>query len=451
MKKILALILVVALAFTAFACATPADTTTEEEAATTATEAPAAETAAVEATDEDEGFNPASEVTLNFPCIWVGTDSKAEVFGQMVDAFNEAYAGKAKVVIEEQTDYQAYRDKIRTMLTAGEAPDLFSVDGTFKLDELAASGKLMDFAPYLDGTDWGALYTEGALSDAAVNGQIFCIPFESAVFGLYYNTELLANAGYTEFPKTYDEMFEMADALKAQGVIAFPLMTGENAWTSMLWYSQILLAVGGPDVYKNGLDDPAFVTAAEVLKKMFEYTSSDAVGAGAAVVNGHFLNFEAAVYTNGPWFLTRFASEGINDLGDKVAFALPPEYTGGLGTYGGLAGTVQAYLCAGVQTDPDKAAAIVEFYKFINQPEWLYKLAESSGAMFFIKLDSNPNDIQIKQDLLAAANSAPYIVKHFNDSMPTAVANALPAALDELVLGTVDAQGFVDLLKAAGE
>lgn len=451
MKKILALILVAALAFTAFACAAPADTTTEEEPAATATEAPAAETAAVEETVEDEGFNPASEVTLNFPCIWVGTDSKAEVFGQMVDAFNEAYAGKAKVVIEEQTDYQAYRDKIRTMITAGEAPDLFSVDGTFKLDELAASGKLMDFAPYLDGTDWGALYTEGALSDASVNGQIFCIPFESAVFGIYYNTELLANAGYTEFPKTYDEMFEMAEALKAQGVIAFPLMTGENAWTSMLWYSQILLAVGGPDVYKNGLDDPAFATAAEVLKKMFDYTSSDAVGAGAAVVNGHFLNFEAAVYTNGPWFLKRFASEGINDLGDKVAFALPPEYTGGLGTYGGLAGTVQAYLCAGAQTDPDKAAAIVEFYKFINQPEWLYKLSESSGAMFFVKLDSNPNDIQIKQDLLAAANSAPYIVKHFNDSMPTAVANALPAALDELVLGTVDAQGFVALLKAAGE
>ncbi|NLI52840.1 MAG: extracellular solute-binding protein [Clostridiales bacterium] len=447
MKKILAMILALALAVTAFACAAPA-------AEPAATEAPAAEAAATEAPTEavvEEGFHPASEVTLNFPCIWVGTDSKAAVFGEMVAAFNDEYAGRAKVVIEEQTDYQAYRDKIRTMISAGQAPDLFSVDGTFKLADLADSGKLMDFAPYLDGTDWGATYTEGALSDATLDGKIYAIPFESAVFGIYYNSELLANAGYTEFPTTYDDMFAMADALKAQGVIAFPLMTGENAWTSMLWYSQILLAIGGPDVYKNGLDDPAFVQAADVLKKMFDYTSSDAVGAGAAVVNGHFLNFEAAVYTNGPWFLPRFAKEGINDLGSKVKFALPPEYTGGMGTYGGLAGTVQAYLCAGTQTDADKAAAVVEFYKFINQPEWLYQLAESSGAMFFVKLDSNPNDIQIKQDLLAAANSAPYIVKHFNDSMPTAVGNAFPAALDELVLGTVDAQGFVDLLKAAGE
>jgi hypothetical protein len=66
-------------------------------------------------------------------------------------------------------------------------------------------------------------------------------------------------------------------------------------------------------------------------------------------------------------------------------------------------------------------------------------------------VDSNPNDIQIKQDLLAAANSAPYIVKHFNDSMPTAVGNAFPAALDELVLGHGGRAGLCGLLKAAGE
>lgn len=394
-------------------------------------------------------FAPASEVTINFPCIWVGTDSKAAVFGEMVEAFNAQYAGRAKVVIEEQTDYQAYRDKIRTMITASNVPDLFSIDGSFKLDLLTESGKLMDLAPYLADTPWGASFTEGSLDDATVDAQIVALPYESAVFGIYYNAELLEAAGYAEFPKTYDEMFEMAEKLKEQDVIAFPLMTGENAWTSMLWYSQLLLAVGGPEVYQRGLDDPAFVQAAEVLRKMFDYTSSDAVGAGAAVVNGHFLNFEAAVYTNGPWFLPRFANEGINDLGEKVRFALAPEYVGGQGEYGSLASTVQAYLCAGRTDDQDKEAAVVEFLTFITQPEWLYKLAESSGSMFAVKLDANPNDIQIKQDLLAAANAAPALLKHFNDNMPTEVVNAFPAALDELVLDVVDAQGFVNLLKDA--
>lgn len=391
-------------------------------------------------------FNPKEEITLNFPSIWVGTDSKAPVFAEMVAAFNEAYKGKVNIVIEEQTDYQAYRDKIRTMITTGNLPDLFSVD-VFKLNDLVASGKLMDFAPYLTDSEWAKTFSDGSLQEATVENQLVAIPFESAGFGLYYNTELLEKAGYTEFPKTYDEMFVMAEKLKEQGIVAFPLMTGENAWTSMLWYSNILLAVGGPEVYNRGLDDPAFVTAAEVLKKMFDYTSSDAVGAGAAVVNGHFLNFEAAVYTNGPWFLPRFAKEGVNDLGNKVKFALPPEYTGGMGTYGGMAGTVQAYLCAAKQDNPEKEQAIVEFFKFITQPEWLYKLAATAGSMFSIKLEANPDDIQVKQDLASAMAAAPYLVKHFNDQMPTAVANGFPAALDELVLGEVDAQGFVQLLK----
>lgn len=393
-----------------------------------------------------EGFNPKEEITLNFPTIWVGTDSKAKVFGEMVDEFNKEYAGKVKIVIEEQTDYQAYRDKIRTMIGTGNPPDLFTED-TLKLEALAASGKLMDFSPYFEEGDWANVFSEGSLSEATVDGQIIAIPYETAGFAIYYNEELLNKVGYDEFPKSYNEMFELAEKLKAEDIIAFPLMTGENAWTSMLWYSNIVIAIGGPEVYKRGLDDPAFVKAAEVLKKMFDYTSSDAVGAGAAVVNGHFLNFGAAIYTNGPWFIPRFAKEGINDLGEKVRFALPPSYDGGEGSYGGMANTIQAYLCAAKQEDPEKAQAVAEFYKFITAPERVYKLAESSGSMFTIKIDPNPNDPALKQELSKAMAEAPYMVKHFNDSMPVAVANGFPAALDSLILGEVDAEGFVELLK----
>ena len=95
-----------------------------------------------------EGFNPKEEITLNFPTIWVGTDSKAKVFGEMVDEFNKEYAGKVKIVIEEQTDYQAYRDKIRTMIGAA-THRIYSLKT--HNEALAASGKLMDFSPYFEG------------------------------------------------------------------------------------------------------------------------------------------------------------------------------------------------------------------------------------------------------------------------------------------------------------
>ena len=45
----------------------------------------------------------------------------------------------------------------------------------------------------------------------------------------------------------------------------------------MLWFSQALVSAGGPDIYEKGLDDPAWVKAFEVMEKMFQYTTTDAV------------------------------------------------------------------------------------------------------------------------------------------------------------------------------
>ena len=78
-----------------------------------------------------------SEIVINFPSIWVGTDSKAPYMAEMIEAFNAENAGSIKVVVEEQTDYQAYRDKIRTTITTGSAPDLCILDTTF--DELCVN------------------------------------------------------------------------------------------------------------------------------------------------------------------------------------------------------------------------------------------------------------------------------------------------------------------------
>ncbi len=72
----------------------------------------------------------------------------------MVEDFNAENAGSIKVVIEEQTDYQAYRDKIRTTITTGSAPDICILDTTFDIQAYQESGKFMDLTSYLaDG--WG--------------------------------------------------------------------------------------------------------------------------------------------------------------------------------------------------------------------------------------------------------------------------------------------------------
>lgn len=393
------------------------------------------------------GNDSTEEIVLNFPCIWVAKDSKAEVFGEMVAAFNEENAGKIKVVIEEQTDYQAYRDKIRTMITTGNAPDIFTIDNVDDLTNFSNSGKLLDLTEYMT-DDWKADFTTGSVDAARVGDGLYALPYESAYFPVLYNKQLLAEAGYDHFPTTYDELWDCCEKLLANGVTPMSQMTGENAYTTQLWFTQAIVAVGGKDIYENGLSDPAFVEAAEIVRKMFDYTTSDAVGAGAAVSAGHFLNERTAIFMNGPWFFGRIATEGTEGLVDNVELAYPPMATGGKGEEHGMTGQVQAYLALGNQTDPAKAEAAVSFLQFITQPEWVAKLSVSSGSLFAVKFDEPEGMSKLQSQLVSMIADAPYVAPAFANSVPVAVMTELPQALDALVLDSLTPQEFMDTLSA---
>ena len=391
------------------------------------------------------------EIVINFPSIWVGTDSKAPYLAKLIEDFNAENAGSIRVEVEEQTDYQAYRDKIRTTITTGNVPDLAILDTTFDIQAYAASGKFLNLTPYLE-EGWGENFSDGAFDAWSVDGQVTILPFESAVFTPIYNTEILAAVGWDHFPTTYDEFFQLAEDTKAAGYNFVGQMAGENAWSSMLWYSLIVEAIGGKDVYANGLADPAFVEAAGVLKALYDYTFDGAISAGAADVNGHFIARDTLIYLNGPWWIANFykednAQDGVL-LADVVDVAVNPAYEGGKGD-GGLVTTVQGFLAAAKQDDPAKEAAVVKFLQYISEPERVAEWALSSGSMFFIKYTPSEDTTLISQKVTEVANNANYTILHVNGAFPTAFSTEFPAAVSALVLGEVDEQGFVDQLQLA--
>lgn len=391
------------------------------------------------------------EIVINFPSVWVGTDSKAPYMAQLIEQFNAENAGSIKVVVEEQSDYQAARDKLRTSITTGVTPDLCIMDTTYDIKGYSEAGKFMDLTPYLE-EGWGNDFAEGAFDAWSVDGKVYALPFESAIFTPIYNTKIFADIGWDHFPATYDEFFQFCEDAKAKGYNAMGQMAGENAWSSMLWYSLIVEAIGGKDVYANGLQDPAFVQAAEVLKAMYDYTFEGAISAGAADVNGHWLARDTAIYLNGPWWVANLykednAVDGVL-LADDCEVALNPTYEGGKGE-GGLVTTVQAFLAAAKQDDPAKEEAVVKFIKYITDPQHVSELALSSGAMFFVKYEPSPDTNLISQKLTEVANNADFTILHVNGAFPTAVSTEFPAAVSALVLGEVDAQGFVDQLQLA--
>ena len=442
MKKFLALALVLCMVFALCACgqqAAPA-AAPAQEAAPAAEEAPAPAEAA-----------PAEKITINFPSIWVGTDSKANYMAKLVEDFNKENEGLIEIVVEEQTDYQAYRDKIRTLVTTGNVPDICILDGTFDAKAYTESGKFMDLTEYLAG-DWGKTFAEGCFDAYTFDGKISILPFESAVFPLVYNTEILKECGYEAFPDNYDDMMAMFKDIKAKGYNAMGQMAGENAWSSMLWYSLIVQAIGGKAAYEEGLSNPAFVQAADILKEMYTYSFDGALSAGAGDVNGHWIARDTAVYLNGPWWIGNLykednAVDGVL-LADVCDVAANPAFGDGANK-GGIVTAIQGALACAKQDDPAKEAAVVKFLQYISDAGRVAEWSADSGAMFFVKYEPSADTTVIAQKFAEIQKNAAYSTLHVNGTFPTAFSTEFPAAVSALVLGQVDAQGFVDQLQTA--
>jgi raffinose/stachyose/melibiose transport system substrate-binding protein len=389
------------------------------------------------------------EYELKFPSFWVGKDSKAKVIGDLITKFNEANKGKIKVTVEEIADYNAYEDKMKTSIATNSVPDLFIFKSGTIADVYYKSGKLMDFTSYMN-AGWKDAFIGTSIKDSTYNNQVLSIPYEYGVAPVIYNQALLTKAGITSFPKTYTEFFDMCDKLEAKGIIPMSQMTGDNAWTSMLWYSQLVVSIGGPDVYSRGLSDPAFLEAAKEIQKMYKYTTKDAIGATAAVASGHFLNGETAMIMNGPWYIGTIKSQGKNNLYDNVSVAPAPMYEGGLGKDNGYIGFVQSNLGAAKQTDKGKEAAVIKFLKYLTDPTNIKTISTDSGSMFVIKTTADASDkVEKLQGMMTTqTNSAPYVVPHFQVMEKAAVGNEFPQALAGLVSGNKTPQQFIDQLKA---
>lgn len=386
-------------------------------------------------------------IELSFPSIWVGTDSKAAVFQQMVSDFNAEYEGQYHIKVEEQTDYDMYRDKLRTQISTGSAPDIFTVDTYSDLSLFASSGQLMDLTEFLQEEDINSRFLDGQIELGQVDGVNYGFPYETAVISIMFNEELLKAAGVEEIPTTFEDFWDACEKLSANDMAAVCQMTGDNAIFSCYWYTYLLVALGGEDVFDNGFDDPAYAQAAELMLKMFDYTTSDAIGGGATEANGHFFNERAAIYANGTWILGRIKNEGVEGLYDNLVpsqgLSINDENGGSMIT------STQAFFCAAKQDDPAKEEAVKAFFSYITQPEKVGELADSSGALFAINFDTALLSDKLQAQILELCASASFTHGHFNSVMPTTVVNAFPAALEGLVLGDLTPEEFVEELKAA--
>ncbi|MDC7234148.1 MAG: ABC transporter substrate-binding protein [Spirochaetales bacterium] len=396
------------------------------------------------------GQQEQGEVTIKWPSIWVGKDSKAPAVAALVQQFNEENAGSIKVEVEEQPNYDGYREKIRTSIAAKIIPDFFTINPSPTSLAYYDSDGILDFNEVMD-ADWKAMYNEGTIAQATHKGMLKSLPYEVAITPVWYNKALFDKAG-ASIPSNWSEMQDVMAKLKAAGIIPTSQMTGgSNAWTSMLWYSHFVASLGGPSAWDKPLSDPIYVKAAEMLLELYSdgNTSIDAIGGDAGVSGGHFLAGETAMFINGPWYIGRVKNDAPEVYANTMVDSAPAAGSNA----GAQIGFLQTNLIAADlrESDPAKHEAIVAFTKWMSAPDNVARISKEAGSMFAIKFDSAMIDDPLQKSFIEAANSAAFTNKHLAGVFKAEVVSEFGQALGKMALGDATPAEFVEMLDKANK
>ncbi|MGW9631668.1 extracellular solute-binding protein [Agromyces sp. NPDC055520] len=159
------------------------------------------------ATDFAETAPPELSGTVSFWHFF--SDREADVIQSVVDDFEAANPGVTVEVHPGQDD-----EKLRKAISTGDKVDLGLSYSTDIVGNFCSTGAFRDLGDVIarDDVDLGQ-FSDTVRSYTEFDGVRCSMPVLADVYGLYYNTDLLAAAGYTEPPKTLSELESMADAL----------------------------------------------------------------------------------------------------------------------------------------------------------------------------------------------------------------------------------------------
>ena len=223
MKKLISLLLVLAMALTLVACGgdKPAETKAPD-AAPAPTEAPASSEA------------PASgeKVSVNMIAAQYGNETAAW-WADFVTKFEAEHEN-----IDLTVDVVSWNDiytVVNTRIANGEAPDLLNIDvfADYQADDLLLPAK-----------EWVseetyAKFFDSFLAESIVDDTVWAVPDLASARALYYNADILKAAG-VEVPKTWEDLRTVCEAIKKYDANIYPWgvdMTTDEGQACFAYYA----------------------------------------------------------------------------------------------------------------------------------------------------------------------------------------------------------------------
>lgn len=235
-------------------------------------------------------------VTISF---WDGNWNEP-VFAKIQELWNEQHPD-----IKLQAEFQVENGQFEKYMLAmqnGTAPDVVACAHDW-VTTFGTAGLLEPIDSYVEASGLDlSQYVQGAIDVATVDGKLYGLPFRTETYTLFYNKDILAAAGYTEAPKTWDEVLEIAAAVDSDEVAGFGVC-GTNFSNFSFQYITMLRSSGQDiltaDNSASALDTPVAIQTAELYRKLAEYAPASMLENDNAANRTLFASGKIAMYMSG--------------------------------------------------------------------------------------------------------------------------------------------------------
>lgn len=261
------------------------------------------------------------KVTIDFAA--VETAYGTGVWQEIMAAYKEVNPNVEFEFLQEKE----LEDALAPRLQSGDFPDvvMLALNRPKALTEALVKDKaISDVTDIRDITIPGEEKTvgekifDGFLDSTSTNpyadGHTYLMPMFYSPTGLFYNKGLFAEKGW-EVPKTWDEMWALADVAKEEGISLFTYPTAGYFDT---FYASIILSAGGQELFDKAMSYDTDTWSGDKLAKVFEVlgklaenteptTVANANGEGFTRNQQLVLDNKALFMPNGTWIAGEMA------------------------------------------------------------------------------------------------------------------------------------------------
>src|ERR1700704_1340295 len=260
---------------------------------------------------------------------------------------------------------EAAMTAVRARVTSGNPPTAVQMLG-FDIIDWSKQGVLADLNALASKDGWDKTVPPALQKFSKYNGKWIAAPVNiHSTNWIWANKEVLAKAGVTAEPKTFEEFIEAAEKVQKAGFVA--IAHGGQPWQEATIFDSVVMSTGGIDYYRKAFiePDPKALNSATTLKvfqrmsQIRKLVDKDFSGRDWNVASGMVISGKAGFQIMGDWAKGEFLNAKKVPGKDFLCFRMP-------GTQGTVSFNSDQFVM--FKVGEDKAAAQAKLASAIMEP-----------------------------------------------------------------------------------